>query len=243
VGLDAVELVMRTEDEFGISLTDDEASSARTVGDLYRLVLSKLDLTPSCLSSKAFYRTRQVLVACLHVPRRSIRPSSDLESLLPEPIRRQKWSEIAQHLDLEFPPLRYPARWRQRFWETCALLAAIVVLMCSTLVLRTHPGFISGLALWIPAFAGWMILSAAISAVLNRSATSLQKELPCATAGDLSRLILSSNYEYFSPTAAQSTTASKEYVWKKIVEIVCDQLQVRPEEVPNASFVEDLGVD
>jgi len=63
VGLDSVELVMRTEDEFCITLTDDEAGSVRTVDDLYRLVLSKLDLTPSCLSSKAFYRTRQALVA------------------------------------------------------------------------------------------------------------------------------------------------------------------------------------
>jgi acyl carrier protein len=244
MGLDAVELVMRTEDEFGITLADDEAGSVKTVGDLYQLVLSKLDLTPSCLSSKAFYRTRQALVACLRVPRRSIRPSSDLESILPEPSRRQSWSEIAEHIKLEFPRLQYPARWRQRFFRFGALISATVVLTCSTLVLRTYPGFVSGLALWIPAFAIWMILFAAINSALNKAATSLRTGLPCETAGDLSQLVLTLNYEFFSPTATLNTATSKEYVWKKLVEIICDQLQIEPEEVvPNASFVDDLGVD
>ena len=244
MGLDAVGLVMRTEDEFSITLSDDEAGTVRTVDDLYQLVLTKLDLTHSCLSSKAFYRTRQALVACLQVPRREIRPSSDLESLLPEPTRRQQWSEIAEQISLEFPRLQYPARWRQRFFRFGALISAIVVLACSTLILRTYPGFISGLALWIPAFAIWMILFAAINSALKKSATSLQTELPCQTAGDLSRLILTSNYEHFSPTAAQNTATSKEYVWKKLVDIICDQLQVGPEDVvPRARFVEDLGVD
>jgi len=244
MGLDVVELVMRTEDEFGISLTDDEAASAQTVGDLYQLVLSKLDVTPSCLSSKAFYRTRQALVDCLHVPRRSIRPSSDLEALFPVPTRKQQWYEVAQRLDLEFPYLQYPLRWRQRFFRIGAFISALVVLSCSTLLLRTFPGFASGLALWIPAFAVWMILFAGIDAILKRSGTSLKTELPCQTAGELSRLILASNYEYFSPAAAENTSASKEYVWKKLVDIICDQLQVEAAEVvPTASFLGDLGVD
>jgi acyl carrier protein len=244
MGLDAVELVMRTEDEFGITLNDDEAETVRTVDDLYQLVLSKLDLTPSCLSSKAFYRTRQALVSCLQVPRRSVRPSSDLESLLPESRRREKWQEIASHIDLDFPRLQYPARWRQRFFRIGAFISALVVLTCSTLTSRIFPGFITGLAIWVPAVAVWLILLAAINSALTRSATILQTELPCQTAGDLSRLVLSSNYQFFSPTAAQNTAISKEFVWKKLVEIICDQLQVAPEEVvPRARFSEDLGID
>lgn len=244
MGLDAVELVMRTEDEFGITFSDDEAGDVRTVDDLYQLVLSKLDLTPSCLSSKAFYRTRQSLVKCLQVPRRSIHPSSDLESLLPEATRKHKWREIAEHINLDFPHLQYPARWRERFLGIGALVSALVLLTCSALMLRAFPGFISGLAIWIPAFAVWVILLASINSALKRSATSLQTDLPCQTAGELSRLVLNSNYEHFSPTAAQAAVISKEYVWKKLVNIICDQLQVQPEEVvPNARFIEDLGVD
>jgi acyl carrier protein len=244
VGMDSVEIVLRTEDEFSITLTDDEAGAVRTVDDLYKLVLSKLDLTPSCLSSKAFYRTRQALVASMQVARRSIRPSSDLESLVPESTRRQKWQEIADHIHLEFPRLQYPSQWRQRFFRIGALLSAFMILPSSTLAYRAFPGIMSGLALWIPALAAWVILFALINAVLQRYATWLQTELRCQTAGDLSRLVLTSNYEHFSPTGAHNTATSKEYVWKKLVEIICDQLQVGPEEVvPRASFVEDLGVD
>lgn len=45
MGLDTVELVLRTEDVFGIDLPDEECAQIITVGDLYRAVLSKLNLT------------------------------------------------------------------------------------------------------------------------------------------------------------------------------------------------------
>jgi acyl carrier protein len=46
MGLDAVEIVLRTEDLFAITLDDDEAAAVRTVGDFYRLICTKLDLAP-----------------------------------------------------------------------------------------------------------------------------------------------------------------------------------------------------
>ena len=44
MGLDLVEIVLRTEETFGIDLPDAECERIVTVGDLYRLVLSKLEL-------------------------------------------------------------------------------------------------------------------------------------------------------------------------------------------------------
>ena len=44
MGLDSVELVLRTEKTFLIDLPDDECAQLITVGDLYRAVLSKLNL-------------------------------------------------------------------------------------------------------------------------------------------------------------------------------------------------------
>jgi acyl carrier protein len=44
MGLDTVEIVLRTEETFNIDLPDDDCSRVITVGDLYRLVLSKLEL-------------------------------------------------------------------------------------------------------------------------------------------------------------------------------------------------------
>jgi acyl carrier protein len=46
MGLDSVEVVLRTEELFAITIPDDEAGRVRTVGDLYQLVCAKLDLAP-----------------------------------------------------------------------------------------------------------------------------------------------------------------------------------------------------
>ena len=44
MGLDTVEIVLRTEETFNVDLPDDECGKVVKVGDLYRLVLSKLEL-------------------------------------------------------------------------------------------------------------------------------------------------------------------------------------------------------
>jgi acyl carrier protein len=46
MGLDVVELVMRTEEEFGITIDDSSASRIRTVGDLYHAICKLRDVTP-----------------------------------------------------------------------------------------------------------------------------------------------------------------------------------------------------
>jgi len=46
MGMDAAEICLRTEELFAITIPDDEAAAARTVGDLYRLICSKLSLVP-----------------------------------------------------------------------------------------------------------------------------------------------------------------------------------------------------
>jgi len=45
VGLDTVEIVMRTEEVFSIDLPDEECGMISSVGDLYSLVLEKLSIT------------------------------------------------------------------------------------------------------------------------------------------------------------------------------------------------------
>jgi len=46
MGLDTVEIVLRTEELFVITLEDEEAGTVRTVGDLYKLVCSRLNVSP-----------------------------------------------------------------------------------------------------------------------------------------------------------------------------------------------------
>ena len=44
MGLDFLELILRTEETFAVDLADEECERIRTIGDLYVLVLQKLEL-------------------------------------------------------------------------------------------------------------------------------------------------------------------------------------------------------
>lgn len=50
MGLDTVEIVLRTEEVFGINLPDEECAKIITVGDLYRAILTKLNLAYTPIS-------------------------------------------------------------------------------------------------------------------------------------------------------------------------------------------------
>jgi hypothetical protein len=46
MGLDAVEIILRVEELYVITIGDDEAATVRTVGDFYNLICSKLNIIP-----------------------------------------------------------------------------------------------------------------------------------------------------------------------------------------------------
>lgn len=239
MGLDSVELVLRTEDEFSITLSDDEAASATTVGDLYNLVLSKLDVTPGCLSSKAFYFTRRALVESLGLPRRSIRPATPLSPLLPDETRREQWQEIRAHIGLSMPALRIPGAVKQHFYTRSFILSAAIAAIFCVAVLASGLLGVSAIFLSV---ALWIAMTIAGCSLVDRLFPSLRSELPADTAGELARVVLSLNHDHFLEPVS-SARPTKEDVWQRLVEIVCEQLQVtRDEVVPNARFVDDLGV-
>jgi acyl carrier protein len=240
MGLDSVELVMRTEDEFSITISDDEAAAARTVGDLYRAVLAKLDVTPGCLTSKAFYKTRRALVDALGIPRRSIRPSTRLSPLLPHETRRKQWELIRNSIGLSVPGLRIHGDLKQDIYKRTfffgSLLAILVCIIGLSLGWR-------GLIVFPLACVLWIALAIASMPIVQRlSSARLATELPADTAGELAQIVLSLNQDQFEP-ALTTAELTNEDVWRRLVDIICDQLQVdRDEVVPNARFVDDLGV-
>jgi hypothetical protein len=46
MGLDAVEIILRAEELFIITIEDDEAAAVHTVGEFYHLICAKLNVTP-----------------------------------------------------------------------------------------------------------------------------------------------------------------------------------------------------
>jgi acyl carrier protein len=242
--LDGVEVILRIEDEFSISISDDEVGATRTVGDLCDLVIGKLDGSASCASSKAFYRTRKAIVDTLGLPRRSVRPSTWLEPLLPQPTRIKRWKEIAARSQLEFPRLAHAKGWRDGFVLISMALAALPVIAVWWAFYAL--GWLPGILVWlfgIPALVGWVVLISLINQRLLMATPKLAYEIPSRTAGDLAMGVLAMNYEVFDPLGATQAPPSREFVSSRIVEILSDQLQIEPGNVRrDARIVEDLGV-
>ena len=79
MGLDAVELIMLIEEEFGVDISHDEASQVRTVGELAGLVLAKLEVDPSSTLAATHLDSLYRLVARqLGVPLSAITPDAHL---------------------------------------------------------------------------------------------------------------------------------------------------------------------
>jgi hypothetical protein len=74
MGLDAVELILRAEELFVITMEDDEAAAVHTVGDFYDLICSKLQLTPlqspvtSAELPKITHKEKKFLFLSTHTP-------------------------------------------------------------------------------------------------------------------------------------------------------------------------------
>lgn len=245
MGLDAVELILRIEDEFSIAISDEEAGAVRTVGDLYDVVLGKLTSCSSCASGKAFYMTRTAIVDTMGLPRRLVGPSTWLEPLLPQSTRIERWKEIAARSKLAFPHLEHPRSWRDGFMLLSMALAAIPVIAVwwSLYVLDWLPGIL----VWmfaIPALVGWVVLISRINQRILVATPRLAYEIPFKTAGDLAKGVLAMNYKVFDPLGGAQKPLGSAYIWKRIVEIYCDQLKVDAEDVRlDARIVGDLGVD
>ena len=94
MGLDGVEIVMELEDEFGITISDDEASRLQSVSEVVDCVYRRCDHRPrvSCVSAHTFYRLRRALVDLAGVGRRQVRTESALATL-----KRPKNSAIAMY--------------------------------------------------------------------------------------------------------------------------------------------------
>lgn len=97
--MDSVEIVLNLEREFGISIPDRDAERLLTVGEIVEYVRSRvqLDSTTRCQTATRFYAIRRVLCDCFGFSRSRVRPSAIVEDLVPRPIRRRVWRQLARH--------------------------------------------------------------------------------------------------------------------------------------------------
>ncbi len=133
MGLEFLELVLETEQRFGVSIPDSALSQVHTVGDYIDVVTgivhsAEVTITdgpePICRSSHAFYRLRRELLVALPLSRQSVRPSARLDRLVPRRDRLRIWKQLRRS-GLRLPSLE--CGWRLGLTLLCLALAPAIV--------------------------------------------------------------------------------------------------------------------
>lgn len=240
--MNAVELVRCIEEEFSIYLPNDELRDVYTVGNLYNLLLRKLNATPDCLTSRSFYQIRRALTKILGIPRRSIRPTTFLDDLFDQMRTRKQWDSVVRESGLKLPRLRHTAVW-QHWLQILAAAFALMMMVAVALALSALSwiDLHNFLPLLILIFLGIFFWSALYASLLEAT-PFLRSVLPVFTAGELARVALSMNRAEFPQLETKSALSSSQ-VWDKLVRIFSEQNGCNPEEVVPSASMDNLGVD
>jgi hypothetical protein len=107
MGLEALELIMEVEDRFQTRISDLEAGKIFTVGDLYDLLIQRIQKQNSsrCITLEVFYKIRKILEKIYNINRARIRPASLLTELLHPTERFGFWRIVEQQLTIDLPHL------------------------------------------------------------------------------------------------------------------------------------------
>jgi hypothetical protein len=107
MGLDGVEIVMRTEETFGIEIPDNIAARILTPAALIDFVAANVPLKPTneCLSQQLFYRLRRGFRSQL----KALTSAFDLDTPLKDILHKDQWPRVWQAIRDEVGQPEWPA--------------------------------------------------------------------------------------------------------------------------------------
>ena len=148
MGMDLVEIVVRTEDAFGITIPDADATQITTPRELADFVATKVPLSdePSCLSQQAFYFLRERFQPHLSFSRQAFRPNTPLEKIVPMQDRQIIWATLQTEVGAKaLPDLARPI-WL--FWTLAA--STVFVFFYTTIAIwnAANIGIVKRYILW-----------------------------------------------------------------------------------------------
>lgn len=222
MGLDAVELIIEIEDEFQISISDEEAFKCETPNLLTDLVYSRLRKSTSevCPSMRGFYIVKKVLIEQLDIPERRIKPETKLDDIINKENRVSIWKNLLSTISngsTIHAPLERPSR------VTNSILASTILVFL--LLIFAMKEFISP-----------FILTCFFHIILNASTKSLCTEFPnkFLLVKDLTRII----------STLETKVLSRDEVYDLVKDIIIDQLGIKEDKIqPDSHFIKDLGID
>jgi acyl carrier protein len=238
MGLDTVELAMRIEETFDITINDRDAEKIGTVGQAYRYILDRIELSAAapCRSASQFYRIRRALIATTGVVRRSLRPSTRLNDVLPETGRREAWERLGDQAGLTIPRLQL-----MPLLGLGAFLLSLIPVVGWVGVWGTVGGFPADWFLFrvlVP-----LPLWAVSLALAYRMFRPLASEIPpeCRT---IRTLVLATLGQIPRSLEGEPTGWHPNEVWTVLLDLVSELAGIERDRITEEThFVHDLGMD
>jgi len=234
MGLDVVEVVMAIEEEFDICILDEEAERVRTVGDMVNLVLAKLglDRDPACASQRAFHLVRREGMVLLHLPRKAFKPETRLSEVFPFWSRPYLWRLLGKRVESAgWPSLVHSGR------------TLLIGFLCTAAALYAYSSGLRSATTGDAFFRFLLCLVGGVACVPLIAILPLRFSFPSyvETVGGLSKYIVASNAEKFSPSAP-ANPVDREQIYERLRRVIKEQLAVKDFD-ENSSFVDDLGLN
>jgi acyl carrier protein len=221
MGLDSVELLLAIEEEFQITLTDDEAFKSETPNLLTDKVYSKLRKSRQevCPSIHGFFVVRKILIEQLEISREKIKPETMLDEVINEKSRKKIWKNLLFSISKGqniYAPLEKSSWMKVLITGSIMLTFILIMIETGDIVLSLIPSCIIGI-------------------ILNFVILPFQSKFPrnYQTIKDLIRVV----------STLDTKIWSRDEVYHRVKKVVTEQLDVKEEDVqPNSHFVNDLGM-
>jgi hypothetical protein len=233
MGLDSVEILMKVENTFGISIPDEEAEKILTVGDFHDSVWRHLTGKHSdkCKSQHLFYTLRKSFADSFGCSPREVTLDISPELIFPRASRRQRYLGFADSVNLKLPPLVLTSRWLT-FLKIYALLTIIGGLAISVVLIGIFD------------YSKWTLLTLVIPILLTLLLSKLLDPkrivIEEATMKEFIQRTLPLNY----PVVIANEGTNRQEMETVINYIIADMAGLEIEEVTSDKKIGyDLGID
>jgi len=233
MGLAAVEILMEIEEEFGITIGDEEIPHFQTMGSVHDYLLEKCGMLKRshCPTQPAFYRLRHAVATVCDVEPRTLRPETEVLPLVGRWQRRRTWRRIEVELGLTLPEL-VNRTGAGTFWGaavaggigfvTATALSHDPYVGIASALVALNPGLLIGFAIglcWIPTV--WRT---------------------CRTLDGVARAVVAINYCEFHPAVEPNLDVECDPIWERLCKVIVEQLGVPRDSLRRETdFVKDLG--